>query len=320
MKYMKIEAVLDRAEAVTGLLHECFEAQAQRRPNHPAVECNGETASYAELNARADRVARRLRAEGVQSGALVALYMVKSCDLFAALLGILKAGAGYVPIDPKFPVGRINSIIEDAGIGMVLTDRTLGPDITQGIQARTVIVDDKDAEVAPALSPVVVTSQDICYVIYTSGSTGRPKGVVLEHRNALNFIKALRTVYKIEESDRIYQGFSVAFDASVEEIWAAFSTGATLVVPSEDIARSTFDAAEFIDRERISYFSTVPSFLAMMTPELPSLRILVLGGELCTSQLVSPWARPGLRILNTYGPTEATVVATAHECGTKREV
>ena len=120
MKYMKIEAVLDRAEAVTGLLHECFEAQAQRRPNHPAVECNGETASYAELNARADRVARRLRAEGVQSGALVALYMVKSCDLFAALLGILKAGAGYVPIDPKFPVGRINSIIEDAGIGMVL--------------------------------------------------------------------------------------------------------------------------------------------------------------------------------------------------------
>ena len=320
MKHIKIDTVLDRAQTDNALLHECFEEQAQRRPNHPAVECNGETASYAELNARADRVARRLRAEGVQSGALVALFMVKSCDLFAAMLGILKAGAGYVPIDPKFPVGRINSIIEDAGIGIVLTDRTLGPGIAPDIQARTIIVDDEDAEVAPALSPVVITPQDVCYVIYTSGSTGRPKGVVLEHRNALNFIKALRTVYKIEESDRIYQGFSVAFDASVEEIWAAFSTGATLVVPSEDLARSTFDAAEFIERERISYFSTVPSFLAMMTPELPSLRILVLGGELCTSQLVSPWARPGLRILNTYGPTEATVVATAHECGTEREV
>ena len=177
MKYMKTEAVLDRIEAVTGLLHECFEAQAQRRPNHPAVECNGEIASYAELNTRADRVANRLRAEGVQSGTLVALYMVKSCDLFAAMLGILKAGAGYVPIDPKFPVGRINSIIEDAGIGIVLTDRTLGPEIAQAIQARTIIVDSEDAEVAPALSPVIVTPQDVCYVIYTSGSTDR-KSVV----------------------------------------------------------------------------------------------------------------------------------------------
>ncbi len=117
----------------------------------------------------------------------------------------------------------------------------------------------------------IITPRDICYVIYTSGSTGRPKGVVIEHRNAVNFVQALRTVYEINEDDRVYQGFSVAFDASIEEIWAAFSVGGTLVVPPEDIARSTFDAAEFISAKRISFFSTVPSSLALLTPDLPTL-------------------------------------------------
>jgi non-ribosomal peptide synthetase-like protein len=320
MKHLNAETTLDRVHAVSGLLHEYFEEQAQRRPDHPAVECNGEIVTYAELNARADRLARKLRAEGVQSDALVALYLVKSCDLYAAMLGILKAGAGYVPIDSKFPIGRINSIIEDAGIKIILTDRTLGPNIVDSVAARTIVVDGNDDEYAPELSPVVVTPRDVCYVIYTSGSTGRPKGVVIEHRCAVNFIKALQTVYKIDENDRVYQGFSVAFDASVEEIWAAFSVGATLVVPTEDISRSTFEAAEFIDRERISYFSTVPSFLALMTPGLPSLRTLVLGGEMCTARLLASWMRPGLRILNTYGPTEATVVATALECAPNQPV
>ncbi len=320
MKHINAETTLDRVQAISGLLHEYFEEQAQRRPNHPAVECNGEIVTYAELNARADRLARKLRAEGIQSEALVALYLVKSCDLYAAMLGILKAGAGYVPIDPKFPIGRINSIIEDAGIKIVLTDRALKPNIADHVEAKTIVVDSNDGDYAPELSPVIITPRDVCYVIYTSGSTGRPKGVVIEHRCAVNFIKALRTVYKIDESDRVYQGFSVAFDASIEEIWAAFSAGATLVVPTEDISRSTFEAAEFIDRERISFFSTVPSFLALMTPGLPTLRILVLGGEMCTPQLVSAWMRPGLRILNTYGPTEATVVATALECTPDKSV
>jgi non-ribosomal peptide synthetase-like protein len=316
---LNAEIVLDRVQVISGLLHEVFEEQVQRRPNHPAVECNGEIITYAELNTRADRLARKLRAEGVQSGALVALYLVKSCDLYATMLGILKAGAGYVPIDPKFPIGRIKSIVEDAGIKVILTDRTLRSNIMDDVEARTIVVDGND-EYAPELSPVVVTPQDVCYVIYTSGTTGRPKGVVIEHRCAVNFIKALRAVYKVDESDRVYQGFSVAFDASIEEIWAAFSVGATLVVPTEDIARSTFDAAEFIDRESVSFFSTVPSFLVLMKPGLPRLRTLILGGETCPPQLVAAWTRPGLRILNTYGPTEATVVATIHECASDEPI
>ena len=180
----------------------------------------------------------------------------------------------------------------------------------------TILVIDDDYEDIAAQSTAlpVITPRDICYVIYTSGSTGRPKGVVIEHRNAVNYIRALRSLYKTNEDDRIYQGFSVAFDASIEEIWAALSVGGTLVVPSEEVARSTFDAAEFISTKRISFFSTVPSFLALLKPDLPTLRLFVLGGEMCSTQLVARWLRPGLRILNTYGPTEAMVVATALEC------
>jgi non-ribosomal peptide synthetase-like protein len=316
MKHISLEPTIGEADVISGLLHQCFEEQAKRRPNHPAIECNGESLTYAELNYRADRIAKRLRSAGTGVDALVALYMTKSCNLFVAMLGILKSGAGYVPIDAKFPIGRIQAILEDANIGIILTDKTLAPTLIGNSSTKIVIVDnlvDADGEIDQD-PPVLVTPRDCCYVIYTSGSTGRPKGVVIEHRNAVNFIQALRNIYKIDETDRVYQGFSVAFDASIEEIWAAFSTGATLVVATEDIARSTLDAADFIDRERISVFSTVPSFLALMTPPLSSLKLLILGGEVCPAQVVARWMRPGLRILNTYGPTEATVVATMAQC------
>ena len=316
MKHVNAEQALEAADATDGLLHHHFEEQARRRPNHPAVECNGETLTYAQLNERADRIALRLRAAGAGTDTLVALFMVKSCELFAAMLGILKSGAGYVPIDSKFPVGRIRAIVEDAAIAIVLTDHTLAGTIANELTATILVIDSgsNDASRGSISSLPVVTARDICYVIYTSGSTGRPKGVVIEHRHAVNFVQALRSLYKINEDDRVYQGFSVAFDASIEEIWAAFSVGGTLVVSSEDVARSTFDAAEFISTKRISFFSTVPSFLALLKPHLPTLKLLVLGGELCSTQLVAKWIRPGLRILNTYGPTEATVVATAFEC------
>ncbi|MGC2591643.1 MAG: AMP-binding protein [Xanthobacteraceae bacterium] len=211
MKHVNAEQALEAAGAIDGLLHHYFEEQVRRRPNHTAVECNGEALTYAQLNERADRIALRLRAAGAGTDTLVALFMVKSCDLFAAMLGILKSGAGYVPIDSKFPVGRIRAIVEDAAIGIVLTDRTLAGIITDELTA-TILVIDKgcDDTTSGSASMPIITPRDICYVIYTSGSTGRPKGVVIEHRNAVNFVQALRTVYKINEDDRVYQGFSVA--------------------------------------------------------------------------------------------------------------
>lgn len=320
MKHISPSTVVHDPRASSELLHRFFEAQALRRPDFPAVECNGETLTYGQLNARAERVARWLQAEGIKQNALVALFMMKSCDLFAAMLGVLKAGAGYVPLDPKFPAGRIQSIVDDARIQIILTDEVLNASLAGVAGTKIAPGDITWNDDLPASAPSDVTPSDACYVIYTSGSTGKPKGVVIEHRNATNFVRSLRDVYKVDENHRVYQGFSVAFDASVEEIWAAFSVGATLVVPTEEVAHSAPDAAEFIKREQITYFSTVPSFLALLPPPIETLRLLVLGGEVCPNHLISKWARPGLRILNTYGPTEATVVATLLECSATEPV
>jgi non-ribosomal peptide synthetase-like protein len=300
------------------LLHEFFERQVALRPDHPAIECNGETLTYAQLDELANRIAAILHSRGLRPGSLVAVYLEKSHRLFAALLGVLKVGAAYVPIDPKFPIGRIQSIVEDAQITTIISEGDIGQGLQPHVAASVMLLEAELAEdvlpASPPLEPVVVTPSDACYVIYTSGSTGRPKGVVIEHRNAANFVRSLHTVYKLGPQDRVYQGFSVAFDASVEEVWGAFSLGGTLVVPTDDISRSTFDAADFINSKRITFFSTVPSFLAMINADLPTVRLLVVGGEACVPELVSRWAKPGRRMLNTYGPTETTVVATATDC------
>jgi non-ribosomal peptide synthetase-like protein len=305
------------ADSEPRLLHEFFERQVRLRPDCPAVECNGEVLTYLQLDRLADRVAAFLRARGVVTGSLVALYLEKSCPLFAAMLGVLKAGAGYVPLDPKFPIARVIDILEDADAAVVITDRKLGGELAPRTSAEVMFLDeDLDIDVRSSMPrrPAIIAPEDVCYVIYTSGSTGRPKGVVIEHRNAVNFVRSLRTYYKLTPQDRIYQGFSIAFDASVEEIWGALSIGGTLVVPSGEIARATFDAAEFITARKVTYFSTVPSFLAMITSDLPTVRFLVLGGEVCSQELVNRWATGKRRMLNTYGPTEATVVATGVDC------
>src|SRR5216683_2059430 len=299
------------------LLHEFFEHQVRIRPEHPAIECNGEVATYLQLDRLSDRIAMLLHRRSLGPGSLVALYSEKSLRLFAAMLGVLKAGAGYVPIDPRFPKARIQSIVADADVKIVFSDGILARELAPHVSAEVVCLEAElaqNAEMAPPLAPVAITPDDACYVIYTSGSTGHPKGVVIEHRNAVNFVRSLRSIYGLAEVDRVYQGFSVAFDASVEEIWGALSLGGTLVVPSGETARSTFDAAEFINANKITFFSTVPSFLAVLEAELPTVKLLVLGGEACPPELVHRWATPGRRMLNTYGPTEATVVATAAEC------
>jgi len=302
------------------LLHHIFEQQAKRWPHSIAVKCDGISLTYAQLDKLSSKIARRCRDKGVKPGSYVGIYFKKSVRLFAAILGVLKAGAGYVPIDPKFPAERIGDICQDAGISLALSEGALGREIAGRIEGvEWLLVDAEEERAALRRSPeaapqVSVRPTSAAYAIFTSGSTGRPKGVKITHKNALAFVKALKASYGVKKHDRIYQGFSVAFDASVEEIWAAFSTGATLVVPTEDIGRSPSDAADFIEQEAITYFSTVPSFLAMIPRDLPNVRLLVLGGEACPPDLVNRWAKPGRRMLNTYGPTEATVVATLADC------
>lgn len=317
-----------RSEQETGtprVLHHFFEDQALRRGNEIAVEFAFETRTYAELDRHANQIANTLVKRGVCPGDLVALYLKKSPRLYGAMLGILKAGAGYVPIDPRFPLERIRAILEDSGARAIITEHALADELVGHVETPLFRLDLEDGAISCQRTDAPVLAresapEDLCYVIYTSGSTGRPKGVMIEHRNAVAFARSLKTVYQLGPDDRIYQGFSTAFDASVEEIWGAFSRGGTLVVPTEDVERSPSDVADFINAKQITYFSTVPTMLSMIDRELSTVRTLVLGGEACSSELVARWATPGRRMLNTYGPTEATVVATWSECAPDRPV
>jgi non-ribosomal peptide synthetase-like protein len=302
-----------------GCLHELFERQADARGRAVALVCGEVSLSYSALELRANRLANHLRQLGVERGALVGIAFDRSELPIIAILGCLKAGAAYVPIDASHPDERIRYILEEAETAALLTEQAQLARISHLFSGRIIALDDA-AELAAAPASRLsradtgLSPYDLCYVIYTSGTTGRPKGVLTEHRNAVHFVRAFNKVCKTSPEDRVYQGFSLGFDGSVEEMWMAFSNGATLVVPAKDAPRFGNDLARHLAQQRVTYFSTVPTMLTTMTEPVPSLRQLVLSGEVCQPQLVERWAAPGRLMLNVYGPTEATVNATAAVC------
>jgi non-ribosomal peptide synthetase-like protein len=311
---------------VDNCLHHLFEAQASKSPSAPAIDKGGAILTYGEVESRSNQLAHYLRDRGVVNGARVGLLLPRSPELYIAILAILKAGGAYVPLDPEYPADRIDYILSDGGIETIVTTEDLAQEKAIGL-TNVVCVDLQAGKIA--LEPTArldrhligTTDIDLSYVIYTSGSTGRPKGVEIEHRSSTNYIRVVNeSVYRIQPSDRVYQGFSIAFDASVEEVWCTFAAGATLIVGSIEQTRSGADLAVFLTSQRVTVLSCVPTLLAMMEIEVPTIRLLILGGEQCPQELVSRWCNPQRRVLNTYGPTEATVVSTYQECQPERPI
>jgi non-ribosomal peptide synthetase-like protein len=307
-------------------LHQLFELQADNYPQQPAIVDRSRVLSYGEVESQSNQLARLLRSGGVEVGSRVGLLLPRSAQLYIAILAILKAGAAYIPLDPEYPADRIEYILSDCAVQTIVTTAELA-DLKQ-IQVQNIVrIDRRESELAllsPArlsLEEVRTSERDLSYVIYTSGSTGRPKGVEIEHRSSVNYIQVVnRSVYHIAPNDRVYQGFSIAFDASVEEVWCTFAAGAALVVGSLEQTRSGVDLAQFLTHQRVTVLSCVPTLLAMMEVEVPTIRLLILGGEQCPQELVSRWCNPKRRVLNTYGPTEATVVSTYQECQPDRAI
>lgn len=309
------------AGPATGMcLHDLFESQVDRVPGRPAIIHGGETLTYRELDERANQLARHLRLLGVEPGDLVAIFLERSTTTIVAMLAVFKAGAGYVPLDPIYPPERIGYILENAHVSALLSQESL---VEQGELAdagRVVVLDRDWSEVAE--QPVTrltgaetATSDDrLAYVIYTSGTTGRPKGVMTEHRAVVHFISAFNDVCDVTEDDRIYQGFSPTFDGSVEEIWMALAHGASLVIPPPDVVRIGSEVGRLLNESHVTVFSTVPTMLSTIDVDLPTVRLLIVSGEVCTPEVVERWAHPGRRLLNVYGPTETTVNATVAEC------
>lgn len=238
-----------------------------------------------------------------------------------AMAGVLITGAAYVPADPEWPAERVEFIAQDCGACCVLTAGSLVGRIRGSCPVFA--LDDLASRVQGVAGSrgrqiesgtVVPTSVDDCaYIIYTSGSTGRPKGVMVSHRCICHLVHAEGSVLQLRADDVVFQCASLSFDMSLEEIWPAWAAGACLLVATKERLRAGADLAGALAREGVTVWTCVPTLLALQEERIPSLRLLNLGGEACPPDLVRAWARPGLRILNTYGPTEATVTATFAE-------
>ncbi|GAA4033864.1 non-ribosomal peptide synthetase [Allokutzneria multivorans] len=269
---------------------ELVQAQVARTPDEPALVHDGGSLSYAELNARANRLARVLVSRGAGPERIVAIALPRSVDIIVAELAVAKTGAAFLPVDPAYPAERIDFMLDDAKPVLVLREL---PDSST--------MDDSNLD-------VVVSTENAAYVIYTSGSTGRPKGVVVSHKGLASFAAAEAERFDVRAGDRVLEFSSPSFDASVLELCMALPTGAALVVPPPGPLLGD-QLAEVINTHGVTHALIPPVALATVDDELSSLRSLVVGGDACSAELTAKWA-PGRRMINAYGPTESTVVTT----------
>lgn len=315
---------VDRSLIRDELLSEIFAQSARRAPGRIAIVFGDQRITYGELDARADRVARALRKRGVKPGQFVGLWMSRSLDLHVGLLGILKCGAAYIPFDVDAPPERIAECLGDCEAQAVIIDAVTSGKLDRELPAAAVSCLDLVAEGedgAPLdLRADGVTPDSPAYAIYTSGSTGKPKGIVIEHRNICHYLRSANTIYGVTEDDVSFQGASVAFDLSLEEIFVPYLVGATLWVASSRVLGEVETLPALMASAGITVLDTVPTLLAMMPQDIPSLRIIILGGEACPPSVRQRWCRPGRKVFNSYGPTEATVVATVDEVTVENDV
>ncbi|KGV59457.1 D-alanine--poly(phosphoribitol) ligase, subunit 1 [Burkholderia pseudomallei MSHR4003] len=313
-------------------LHELFERQAARAPDAIAVIQDERALTYAELNRCANRLAHYLRARGVREDDRVALYARRSPELLIGMLATLKAGGAYVPLDPGYPAERLTHMLLDSAPVVVLRDAAASDDVLVRLNAGTLILDlhadDERWSAQPSGNLKLCGSHEpdvgarrLAYVIYTSGSTGAPKGVMVEHASVVNQIGALTEYLELDASDRVLQFSNIAFDASVEEIFATLSCGATLVLRTD---RWLADAETFwalCGAQRISIVDLPAQFFGQLALSgrraVPTgVRCVVIGGEAVGASALDAWfAEEGRRprLFNTYGPTETTVSVTVHE-------
>jgi non-ribosomal peptide synthetase-like protein len=293
-------------------LEELFENSAAADADAVALICGEQRLSYGALDARANQLAHLLIDRGIGPGHCVGILLDRSVETYVALLGVLKSGAAFVPIDPSFPADRVAFIAEDAGLRLLLTSSQSARDLGS-IGPAILVLDEAGVEIAssPRTRPFLPPAGDsLCYVIYTSGTSGRPKGVAVSHASICNFLHVCVPVYGYVPSDRVYQGMTLAFDFSIEEIWPTFAAGATLIAGPNDHRRLGPCLADFLIEKQVTVMCCVPTLLATLDRDVPSLRLLLVGGEACPQDLVGRWSRSGRRMLNTYGPTETSVTAT----------
>jgi len=303
-------------------LHELVEARARTNPGATAAACEGEQLSYAELNARANQLARHLQSLGVGRDSIVAISLDRSLDLVVGALGILKAGGAYMPLDPGLPEERLGFMLADSKADVVVTHDSLVGRL-QPFAGRVIRLDaDRETIAACDTSDlgVAVAPDDLAYVIYTSGSTGRPKGVLNTHRGIVNRLLSMQDTYAIGPSDRLLQKTQIGFDVSARELFWPLIHGARIVVATPGEHGNPAYLADVIEREQITTLHFVPSMLQLFLEEADparcgSVRCILSGGEPLAVDLVRRFFdRFPCELHNLYGPSEAAVSVTSWKC------
>ncbi|MBE9012228.1 amino acid adenylation domain-containing protein [Pseudanabaenaceae cyanobacterium LEGE 13415] len=297
----------DTAKSIpSNCVHELISAQAARTPTAIAVQFDQEQLTYQELEQRSNQLARFLQSKGVQPDDLVGICMARSIDFIVGIFGILKAGGAFVPLDPTYPKERLELLMSDAQVKVLLSDL------------------DEIASFSTAPVQSNVKNNNLAYVIYTSGSTGKPKGVMIEHQSMVNHNLAVIREYELQPSDRVLQASALSFDIAIEEIFPTLICGATLILRSPDCLTSTQQFLQFVEAHQITVLNLPTALwhqivyglteLDLVLP--PAVRLVVVGGEKASRSTYLTWfERVGNhpRWINTYGPTEATVIATVYD-------
>ncbi|KWX19449.1 hypothetical protein AFM11_35805, partial [Mycolicibacterium wolinskyi] len=299
-------AVLDGARQVGVSVPELFDAQVARAPQAVAVVDGDRRMTYRQLDEAANRMANLLVAQNVGPGQCVALLFNRSLEAIVAMLAVLRTGAAYLPIDPAHPEARLKFMLTDAAPSAAVTTADLTHRLEEFV-GPIIDVGDPRLDGQAVTPPPVPRADDIAYIIYTSGTTGVPKGVAVLHRNVAHLVASSPEHLP---SEQVWtQCHSYGFDYSVWEIWAALLGGGRLVVVPESVTRSPEDFHDLLVREQVNVLTQTPSAaIALSTEGLESVALL-LGGEVCTAEVVDQWA-PGRVVINAYGPTEATVYAS----------
>jgi amino acid adenylation domain-containing protein len=307
-------------------IHQLIEAQAERGPDAIAIQHEDETLSYREFNERANQLAHYLRKLGVGPDTPVGVCLESSPNLTVALLAVLKANGACLPLDPAYPQDRLQFMVEDARIPVLLSNEGLGRSVA-GSSTKIVCMDSiwESIEREDCSNPENhITPENLAYVIYTSGSTGKPKGVMLTHGGLVNYIAAAVKLYGLTPSDRQLQFSSISFDIAIEEMYPTWAVGATLVLRSGDFSLAGSDFLEWARHHKLTVISIATAYWHELVHELSesgaslpeSLRLVVVGGEKAQNRALETWRKivaSCVRWINTYGPTETSVIATAYE-------
>jgi amino acid adenylation domain-containing protein len=292
------------------LVHTVFERQAASTPDAIALELGDARMTYADLDRRAGAVAGALQARGVRPDQPVGLLAERTFEMVIGLLGILKAGAAFLPLDPSYPRARLEQMLGDAEVRVMVTTRSADVPV---LAANPAVVHVDTITATARRTPPPLTLDHLAYLIYTSGSTGRPKGVLVSHRGITNLARAQIRAFRVEPASRVLQFASLCFDASVSEIFMALLAGATLVLAPASELRPGAELARTLRERRITTVTLPPSVLAVLPlgdfPDLPDLATIITAGEPLTAELCALWGR-ARHLVNAYGPSEATVCAT----------